>query len=168
MSVWIRAICTQSLGSLTVEELAQATQSADFRTWAEEQRLSEAAGLAARAALRFSGAPGPLRTGALRYREGYPIGIERLTGEEAAQALHELLETLEGEVDTAAEAIRAQLYRGIELVAFELMPADAQDMGWPIAWHTAMWLAGQARGLVEADGTWWDPEAYAVLRASLE
>jgi hypothetical protein len=167
MSVWIRAICTQSLGTLTVDELAHGTQSADFLAWAEAQGLSPAAGVAARDTLRFMGPPGPLSCAALRYRDGYPIGIERLTGEKAAQALHELLEGLEGEVDTAAQTLRAQLYRGVELVAFELMPADAQGMGWPIAWQTAMWLAGQAKGVVEADGTWWDPEAYVVLRSSL-
>jgi hypothetical protein len=59
------------------------------------------------------------------------------------------------------------LYRSVELVAFELKPADVEGMGWPIAWQTAMWLGAQAQGLVEAHGIWWDPESYAVVRAAL-
>lgn len=165
--MWVRAICAHSLGSLTVEELARATASADFRTWAEAQGLPPAEGEAAREALCFVGPPGPLSTAALRYREAYPIGVERLTGAKAANALHALLEGFEGEEDVAAQAIRAQLYRGVELVVFELMPDDARGMGWPIAWQTAMWLAGQAEGLVEADGTWWDPQSFRVLREGL-
>lgn len=48
-------------------------------------------------------------------------------------------------------------------VAFCLKQSDADGMGWPIAWHTAMSLAKQGEGLVEGEGTWWDPVTYKAI-----
>ncbi|MBN2498985.1 MAG: hypothetical protein JXR96_30630 [Deltaproteobacteria bacterium] len=163
MSIWIRAICTQSIGHLAVSDLRRATEQADFLTWAENQDLDEAEGAQAEKALRFEGPPGELGVAQLFYRDSRFIRIERWTGEAARVEILEMLEELEGSSDPAARRIRDILSRAVETVGFELKQSDAEGMGWPISWQTAMWLAERGDGLVDADGEWWDPRTYEII-----
>lgn len=58
-------------------------------------------------------------------------------------------------------ALEALLPHVRETIGLELEVSDLRGMGYPIAFHLAMWLAKRARGLVDVDhGEWWDPESY--------
>jgi hypothetical protein len=167
MSIWIRAVCTKSLGGLTVEDLRRGTEAADFLMMAEGQGLEDEEGEAAEEALRFEGAPGELVEARMYYRPDNPdglfIAVTRWRGEQARGEAQELLELMEDRADAGGKRIRDVLARTVETVAFCLKQSDSDGMGWPIAWHTAMWLASKGEGLVEADGDWWDPEAWETV-----
>ena len=168
MSLWIRVICTQSIGQLEVADLRRGSGAADFVTWAENQGLSEAEGKHAQKALRFEGPAGALTTARLFYRPGEQfIGVERWTGAVAVEKLKALRVEFLGQPDATARRIDAVLSLAVELVAFELNADDAAGMGWPISWQTAMWLGNLGKGLIDANGSWWDPETYEVIRSSL-
>lgn len=164
MSIWIRALCTRSLGALAVDDLRRATADADFFMMAENHGLEDEEGEAAEDALRFEGAPGELTEAKMFYRPDNPDGlfvsVSRWRGEQARGEAQELLELIEDRSDAGGKRIRDVLSCTVESVAFCLKQSDADGMGWPIAWHTAMWLAGKGEGLVEADGVWWDPESW--------
>jgi hypothetical protein len=164
MSIWIRALCTRGLGALTVAELRRATGDSDFFMMAEGHGLEDEEGEAAEEALRFEGAPGELTEAKMYYRPDNPkglfIAVSRWRGEQARGEADELLELMEDRSGAGAERIRDVLSRTVETVAFCLKQSDADGMGWPISWHTAMWLASKGEGLVEADGEWWDPETW--------
>ena len=168
MPVWIRVVCTQSVGHLGVADLRRASQAADFVTWAENQGLAEAAGTHAAQSLRFDGPSNEFKTARLLYGPGdQAIAIQRLTDAPAQAELKTLRGELLGLADSGARRIDEVLARAVEVVRFELEATDAFGMGKPICWQTAMWLGNLGKGLVDANGEWWDPESYEVIRSSL-
>jgi hypothetical protein len=167
MSIWVRAICTKSLGELSAADLRQATANADFLMMAEMQELDDADGKAAERALRFEGPDGPLAEAKLYYRavnpDGLFIAVSRSSGAEARGEADELLQRIEHRDDEGGRRLRDVLARAVENVAFCLKQSDYDRMGMPIAWHTAMWLAAKGEGVVEIADDWWDPVAYARI-----
>jgi len=168
MSIWVRAFCTQPLGSLTVQDLHSLIANADFMMMAEMQSLSEEVGLAAEGALRFEGPPGELTEARLFYRSDNPAGlfiaVDRWRGDDARASAEETVERLAQRSDAGGARIRDVLSRAIEVVTFCLKESDADGMGGPITWHLAMRLAERGAGLVDTDnGKWWDPETYRAV-----
>jgi hypothetical protein len=167
MSIWVRAICTKSLGELSVADLRQATANLDFFMMAEMQELDDEDGAAAEKALRFEGPAGPLAEAKLYYRPDNPdglfIAVSRSCGEDARGEAEELVERIAQRDDEGGGRLRDVLARAVETVAFCLKQSDYDGMGMPIAWHTAMWLAAKGEGVVEIADDWWDPVAYARI-----
>jgi hypothetical protein len=163
MSFWIRAICARSVGHVAVADLRRATADADFLVWAEAAGLEDEVGAIAERTLRFEGPPGPLGIATMHHEPGdRKIRLERWTGSQAREECEELLADLY-DPHPNAERVAALLASAVETVAFELQATDADGIGWSIAWQTALWLAAQGSGLVEADGEWWDPASYEVI-----
>lgn len=164
MGLWIRAVCTKSVGKLGALELREATEDSDFEMWAEMKGLDESAGTEAEEQLRFEVAKNDVVL--LRYlpTEERAISIERWTGAKAREELDELAEEIE-DIDTpGADRVREVLAKAIESVAFECKQSDYDGMGWAIAWQTAMWIAARGEGLVQTDvDQWWDPDDYEVI-----
>lgn len=168
MSGTIRVICTQSLWRIGVADLPKASQAADFATWAENQGLSEKVGKSAARLYKFEGAPGGLTRASLFYGPmDHLVEIDRLTDAPALRALRTLHDEFSAHDDIGAQRIKDVLSRGLELIRFELNDPAWRGMGRPICWQTAMWLAIQGGGLVDANGEWWDPEGYDVIWSSL-
>jgi len=170
MSIWIRAICIRSIGSLADIELRDATRDADFMIWGESYDLDDAQTQAIEDALRFERGKAKTRDVTLmRYRPNEPdrfVRIERWTGKTAREELRKLEERIADIAAPAATRVRDVLTQAIETVGFELKVSDAQGMGWPISWQTAMWLA-RGGGLVVTDDPdeWWDPDSYEIVLA---
>ena len=159
MAIWIRAICTRCLSPVAAGDLAQATRDADFVRLAEGQHLKADEGIAASKALRFAGPPGELTSAKIFCRPGAPahfISVERWRGERAVMEAQEIAESILHQ-DLASLHIRDVLSRTVETVGLSLTTQDADAMGWPISFQTAMWLAARGEGLVLADEDWWDP-----------
>jgi hypothetical protein len=167
MSIWIRAVCTKGLGALSVEDLRRATANLDFLVMAESHGLEDEEGDAAQEALRFDGPAGELVDAQIHYRPGAaesaPIDIGRWRGKEAREEAEELLEGIADRDDDGARLIRDVLGRTVETIAFCLKQSHADGMGWPIAWHTAMWLAERGEGLVNAGDEWLEPATHKAL-----
>lgn len=163
MSIWIRAVCTKSIGELGALDLRAATKDADFQMWAEQAGLADEVGKAAENQLRFEvGGPNLVF---LRYQptERF-IRVERWSGAEAREELGELAEEIEDLTSVGASRVRQVLASAVDSVAFELKQSDADGMGWSIAWQTAMWIAQRGEGLVQTDQEqWWDPDQYKVI-----
>lgn len=167
MGIWIRAICTKSIGPLKDIDLKAALADADFALWAEGADLDEEDGDAAERALRFEYPKHRSQEyGLLRYRDDdHFIRFDRWTGEAAREEADELAEMVDAE-GAAADRVREVLARAVETVGFELKSSDAQGMGWPIALAAAMFIAERGQGLVQGDtdgDTWWDPATGAVV-----
>jgi hypothetical protein len=170
MGIWIRALCTKTLGVLTAEDLLGATADGDFRMMAETQDLEDDVGEAAGDALRFEAAPGDFTEARMFYLAadaddagGRFVQVTRDRGHDARVTVEGIVPRVPVEDTPTSHAIRDALEHTVETVSFCLSEADADGMGWPIAWHTAMWLAGRGDGIVETDGTWWDPETNEQL-----
>src|SRR5262245_39884600 len=96
MSFWITAWCTNSLSSLSADDLRRGVEISDFAMMAEKIDLTEEEGYAAEEALRFEPTCDGFR---LHYRPEDPdwwIGMYRTTGAEARgygqEAVEEMLE----------------------------------------------------------------------------
>ncbi len=169
MSIWIRAIVRDSLHDVVPEDLKDALADSDFMMMAENQGLSDEEGAEAERNLRFeSEGEAGFAVFLMHYRKDdeRSIGIERWVSERFAEEREELLEELEGDDSQEAERVMELLREATESVAFELKLSDAEGLGWPIAFEAAMWLAKRGRGLVEAEGEWWDPESWDLVFSS--
>jgi len=159
MSIWIRAVCTKSVGPLAAIDLAGALADCDFETWAAVQGLDEEEGTAAEAALRFEYPKHRTQEyGLLRYRadDGF-IRFDRWTGAAAREEADEMLASLD---DSSPAEIREVLAECVETVGFELKASDVVGMGFNIALAAAMVVAVEGEGLVQTDNdgdTWFDP-----------
>ena len=91
------------------------------------------------------------------------IHVDCWTGDRARGEADEIGEMLETRTDPASCRVRALLPAVQETLAFCLKQSHIEGMGWPIAFHMAMWLAKTGQGLVDADGVWWDPVTYTEI-----
>ena len=168
MSIWIRAICTKSIGPLREIDLRAALDDADIELWAEACDVDDADVEAACEKLRFE--PVKHRTRdqiLLHYRaDDHYIVVERWTGKQAREEADEMLEMAEDADGDGVDRVRDVMSRAVETVAFDLKQSDANGMGWPIALLAAMELAKLGGGLVQGDtdgDTWWDPQTGEVV-----
>lgn len=146
---------------LTAEVLRRAVGTFDFAMMAENIDLTEEEGYAAEKALRFE----PMSDGfRLHYRPEDPdwwIGMYRTTGAEAREYGLELVQhAFDGCEPTRVREVVSTVE---DRIAFALKVEDhtKTSMGLPIAWYTAMWLAGRGNGLVSVDyDEWWEPPDY--------
>jgi hypothetical protein len=167
VSIWIRAISTRSVGVLSKLDLRAATRDADFMTWGEDYDVDEDESMRIEDALRFEASEDP-DVVLMHWRPDATdrfIRVERWVGAAAKEELDELVERIADVKGKAADRIRGVLAKATETIAFELKLSDAQGMGWPISWQTAMWLAERGAGLVVTDDPdeWWDPKSYEII-----
>jgi len=153
MSIWIRALCTTTVGDVTP---------ADLRAGIIE-RLPVTAALygeddpdATVPRLRIEGEP-PLRAWDLFYRgDGAAIAVERWIKPAAVrEEVGELLETLAECDEDGVDEVRELLGRVTEGVALSLSLSDCEGVGWPVAIAAAAYLAARGEGIVQADGEGW-------------
>jgi hypothetical protein len=166
MAFWVRAVCCKSVGGIAPRELLEALGHVDFAGMAEDQGLTAEAGRAAQAALSVEGTTESGFTAFdVRFGAGArsSIRVERWTDEAADDELAELLDDLEEVSGENADLVRSTLGRATESVAIELTDEDVEGMAFPVAFEAAAWIAARGQGLVEAEGTWYDPETRGVV-----
>lgn len=162
MSIWVRAVCTSSVGAVTPEEL-RAAVAERLPALAALYGEAGAAEAAARLRVEEGGRGGPAGESGfgvllLHYREEQDrfLRIERWAERDrVAEEIAELRDELEGceedEVDTVLECLDA----AVETVAVELKMSDTEGMGWPVAVAAAASLAARGGGLIQADNEGW-------------
>lgn len=169
MSIWVRTFCTRSVRDLTILQLQHALDLADFAMMAEWEDLDEGIGYAAEDSLRFEDVErSATRWTVLVNYAHHTAGEQFLHFDLWSDSAHvraevdEIRDAMDGREPTQVVEL---LPRVVETAALELKPIDCAGMGWPIAYHLAMWLGHTERGdgLVEYEGTWCDPKTYEEL-----
>jgi hypothetical protein len=166
MSLWLRTFLTKPL-DVTLDQLSHALDDADFYMMAEWQELDDELGPLARKSLRFEHVKhrDKKRWIVLVHYRHHELGDRFMHFElwrDPKKVKEEVSETLENDPPAKAKKLLPQV---VETAAFELKVSDAEGMGWPIAYHLAMWLAQPERGngLVEYEDDWWDAKTYKKL-----
>lgn len=168
MSLWVVAYCTKPIHHLSLDEISEALDVADFAMMAEGQDLDEEVGYAARDALRFeeeNAAKSRVLLVHYRHHRHGDTWMRCDIHEQGAFVAECVEEVRERE---PPEVVRQYASRTLETVAFELKVSDWEGMGLPIAFHLAMWFALPDRGdgIVEVEDEWWDPRTYEQVGAS--
>jgi len=165
MSIWVRAVCTKSLGEVTPEDLRAgvADRLERLAAFYGEPDPAETLG---RLRVERAGHDERAEVFLLHYRpdDDHFLRVERWT--EPARVKEETVELmaeLEDCDEEGVDDVRACLERAVETTALELKISDAEGIGWPIAIATAATLAALGEGLIQADAEgWMAPRGLAV------
>lgn len=158
MTIWISAYLKRPL-DLGTDEIGALLDGEDWHMFAENQDLDPDEGARTRARFRVD-AGGEGNAYFVRYRTdpGWFISADHVRGE---GALRELQEHIEHRAVPAR--VLPRLERTVQIVHFALKQSDADGMGWPICFALAMNMARLVGGVVNADGTYWDPHSYRAI-----
>lgn len=156
MSIWVRALCTKSVGALTADDLRRgiAERLPVLATYYGEP--------GAEGALAHLRVESESSQGFSVYRVHYGIDPDRSmrlerwsdrehVGAEIVALLQRLADCEEDEV----EDVRDHLALVVESVALELEVPDVRGIGWPVAIAAAATVAARGGGLIQADGEGW-------------
>jgi hypothetical protein len=156
MSIWVRALCTKSVGALTADDLRKgiADRLPVLSTYYGEPGAERAL-----AQLRVENESGD-GFGAYRVHYGddpaRSVRVERWAEREHVRAeIVALLQRLADCDEEEVEDVRDHLALVVESVALELEVPDVRGIGWPVAIAAAATVAARGGGLIQADGEGW-------------
>jgi hypothetical protein len=159
MSIWIRAVCTKSVGDVSPEDL-RAGIAARLPRMAALYGEDDPEATIPRLRVEPSGSAGEGGFGVLllRYAEGDDrfLRVERWAERERVDdELGELRDDLEESDEDEVDTVLACLDAAVETVAIELQMSDTEGIGWPLAMAAAAFLAERGAGLIQAENEGW-------------
>jgi hypothetical protein len=158
MSIWVRALCTRPVGSLTPESLHRGIADrlpALAAYYGEDGALDTVARLRVEMAAAGSSATS---VWLLRYHEDPTHAIQAVCRTDPAAVAAEvsaLRAGLDACDEEGVDEVRDVLDRVTEAVGLELSMSDVEGIGWPVAIAAAACFALPGEGLIQADGEGW-------------